>query len=103
MTAPEAAYQQGYRDGFAGVPLPEIHPTLVEHYARGRRAGTARSGRLPPPRVALFDSEFCRAVLRAGSHAGNASSAPLGLAPDSSCVASGGEASLTSDTPEESP
>lgn len=63
VTAPDAAYQQGYRDGFAGVPAPDIHPTLVEHYARGRRAGTARSGRLPPPRPALFDSEFCRAVL----------------------------------------
>lgn len=57
------AHMQGYLDGFEGAPLPDLHESLVEAYAEGRRIGTARSGRLPPPRPGLFDSPFCRAVL----------------------------------------
>lgn len=67
MTAPrtpEEAAVRGYGDGFSGRPLPaELPEHLVDIYADARRAGTARSGRLPPPRPALFDSEFCRETL----------------------------------------
>lgn len=57
------AHLQGHVDGMQGNPLPELHDALVEAYAEGRRIGTARSGRLPPPRAGLFDTPFCRAVL----------------------------------------
>lgn len=57
------AYEAGYRDGFSGLPLPELHDSIVEAYACGRRAGTARSGRIPKPKPGLFETEFCRAVL----------------------------------------
>lgn len=59
----EDAWLAGYRDGFEGRPPPDIHESLVDAYADGRRVGTARSGRLPPPRPGLFDSPFCREVL----------------------------------------
>ena len=50
----ETAFALGYADGFHGRALT---------YADGRRAGTARSGRLPPPRALFFDTPYCRAVL----------------------------------------
>lgn len=58
-----AARERGWLDGFHGRPPPELHEDLVDAYAEGRRIGTARSGRLPPPRRLFFDDEFCRAVL----------------------------------------
>jgi hypothetical protein len=68
MTAPTPeqladASARGWLDGFNGRPPPELHETLVDAYADGRRLGTARSGRLPPPRASLFDTDYCRAVL----------------------------------------
>lgn len=104
------AHLQGHVDGMQGSPLPELHDALVEAYAEGRRIGTARSGRLPPPRVGLFDNEFCRAVLAsnplARSAAGiaeNASSAPLGLVADSPGVVGSDGASLTQPEPAGAP
>lgn len=57
------AHLQGYLDGFEGHSLPDLHESLVDAYATGRRAGTARSRRVPAPRPGLFDTPFCRAVL----------------------------------------
>ena len=58
----ETAFALGYADGFHGRALTYVDDALFDAYADGRRAGTARSGRLPP-RALFFDTEFCRAVL----------------------------------------
>lgn len=75
----ESAVSRGYEDGFSGRPLPaELPDHLVDIYADARRAGTARSGRLPPPRPTLFDSEFCRAELARPIHAPRLVTGPAG-------------------------
>lgn len=60
---PETAFALGYADGLHGRPLTYVDDALVDHYADGRRAGTARSGRLSSPRAPYFDTPYCRAVL----------------------------------------
>lgn len=57
------ARSRGFIDGFYGRAVPEVHASLLEAYASGRRIGTHRSGRLPVPGPPLFGSAFCREVL----------------------------------------
>lgn len=59
----ETAIALGYADGFHGRALTYVDDALFDAYADGRRIGTERAGRLPPPRRPFFDTEFCRAVL----------------------------------------
>lgn len=59
----ETAFALGYADGLHGRPLTIVEDDLVDAYADGRRAGTARSGRLRNHRRPFFDTPFCRAVL----------------------------------------
>lgn len=59
----ETAFALGYADGFHGRALTYVDDALFDAYADGRRIGTERAGRLPPPRALFFDTPYCRAVL----------------------------------------
>ena len=80
-------HERGFRDGFYGREPRESDPVYLDGYHAGLR-----------------DGDRTRPLARsAAGIAENASSATLGLVLDPSCVTGQGEASLTSDTPEESP